>query len=115
MIEGPKRRGALLDLVLANKEELVGDAKVKGSLGCSDHEMMLFRILRAGRRVKSKLTSGLQESRLWPLQRSAWKCPMGCSQWKWGPRKLVNIQISAPSSLRVLEKKKNARRPAWMS
>ena len=46
------RRGALLDLILTNKEGLVGDVKVKGSLGCSDHEMVEFRILRGGSRAK---------------------------------------------------------------
>ena len=33
------RRGVLLDPVLTNQEGLVGDVKVVGSLGCSDHEM----------------------------------------------------------------------------
>ncbi|PKU44633.1 rna-directed dna polymerase from mobile element hypothetical protein [Limosa lapponica baueri] len=33
------RRGALLDLMLTNKEGLVGDVEVRASLGCSDHEM----------------------------------------------------------------------------
>lgn len=33
------RRGALLDLLLPNKEELAGDMKIRGSLDCSDHEM----------------------------------------------------------------------------
>ncbi|GAB0207656.1 mitochondrial enolase superfamily member 1 [Grus japonensis] len=47
----------MLDLVLTNKEGLVGDVKLKGSLGCSDHEMVEFRILRAARRVCSKLTT----------------------------------------------------------
>ncbi|GAB0205107.1 hypothetical protein GRJ2_002976300 [Grus japonensis] len=51
------RRGAMLDLVLTNKEGLVGDVKVKGSLGCSDHEMVEVEILRAARRVHSKLTT----------------------------------------------------------
>ncbi|GAB0202575.1 mitochondrial enolase superfamily member 1 [Grus japonensis] len=55
--EEPTRRGAMLDLVLTNKEGLVGDVKLKGSLGCSDHEMVEFRILRAARRVCSKLTT----------------------------------------------------------
>ncbi|GAB0207435.1 hypothetical protein GRJ2_003209100 [Grus japonensis] len=45
----------MLDLVLTNKEGLVGDVKLKGSLGCSDHEMVEFRILRAARRARSKL------------------------------------------------------------
>ncbi|GAB0202533.1 mitochondrial enolase superfamily member 1 [Grus japonensis] len=45
----------MLDLVLTNKDGLVGDVKLKGGLGCSDHEMVEFRILRAARRVHSKL------------------------------------------------------------
>ncbi|GAB0208218.1 hypothetical protein GRJ2_003287500 [Grus japonensis] len=57
VIEEPTRRGAMLDLVLTNKEGLVGDVKLKGSLGCSDHEMVEFRILRAARRARSKLTT----------------------------------------------------------
>lgn len=31
--------------------------KVKGSLGCRDHEVVGFEILRAARKVESKLTS----------------------------------------------------------
>ncbi|GAB0206600.1 mitochondrial enolase superfamily member 1 [Grus japonensis] len=57
VIEEPTRRGAMLDLVLTNKEELVGNVKLKGSLSCSDHEMVEFRILRAARRARSKLTT----------------------------------------------------------
>ncbi|GAB0199978.1 hypothetical protein GRJ2_002463200 [Grus japonensis] len=57
VIEEPMRRGAMLDLILTNKEGLAGDVKLKGSLGCSDHEMVEFRILRAARRAHSKLTT----------------------------------------------------------
>ncbi|GAB0182547.1 hypothetical protein GRJ2_000720000 [Grus japonensis] len=57
VIEEPTRRGAMLDLILTNKEGLVGDVKLKGSLGCSDHKMVEFRILRAARRACSKLTT----------------------------------------------------------
>ncbi|GAB0184141.1 hypothetical protein GRJ2_000879400 [Grus japonensis] len=71
VIEEPTRRGAMLDLILTNKEGLVGDVKLKGSLGCSDHEMVEFRILGAARRACSNYP-GLQQSRLWPLQGSAW-------------------------------------------
>jgi len=46
----------MLDLVLT-KEGLVGSVKLKDSLGCSDHEMVEFQILRAERRVHSKLTA----------------------------------------------------------
>ncbi|PKU33078.1 glycerol kinase [Limosa lapponica baueri] len=51
------RRGAMLDLVLSNKEGLVGNVKIRGSLGCSDHEMMEFKTLKAARRAHSKLTT----------------------------------------------------------
>ncbi|GAB0205898.1 mitochondrial enolase superfamily member 1 [Grus japonensis] len=57
VIEESTRRGAMLDLILTNKEGLVGDVKLKGSLGCSDHEMVEFRILRAARRAHSKLNT----------------------------------------------------------
>ncbi|MCQ4179366.1 hypothetical protein FK518_27770, partial [Klebsiella pneumoniae] len=57
VIEEPMRRGAMLDLVLTNKEGLVGNVELKGSLGCSDHEMVEFKILRAVRRACSKLST----------------------------------------------------------
>ncbi|GAB0182061.1 mitochondrial enolase superfamily member 1 [Grus japonensis] len=57
VIEEPMRRGAMLDLILTNKEGLVGDIKLKGNLGCSDHKMVEFRIIRAARRACSKLTT----------------------------------------------------------
>jgi len=45
----------LLDLVLKNKEGLVEDMKVGGSLGCSDHEIVEFRILHGGSRAIRKI------------------------------------------------------------
>lgn len=39
----------MLDLAVTNKEELVGNMKLKGSLGCNEHKMMWFKILRAVR------------------------------------------------------------------
>ncbi|KAJ7428463.1 hypothetical protein BTVI_00522 [Pitangus sulphuratus] len=35
-----------MDLVLTIKEALVGNMKLKGSLGCSDHEIVDFEIFR---------------------------------------------------------------------
>ena len=55
VVEESKRKGALLDLVLTNKEGLVEDVKVGGGLGCSDHEMVEFRILRGGSRAISRI------------------------------------------------------------
>jgi len=53
--EEPTRKDALLDLVLTNKEGLEEDVKVGGRLGCSDHEMLEFRILRGGSRAISRI------------------------------------------------------------
>jgi len=55
VVEEPTRKGALLHLVLANKEGLVEDVKAGGRLGCSDHEMVEFRILRGGSRAISRI------------------------------------------------------------
>lgn len=42
------RKGILMDLVLTNKEGLDGDVKFGGSLGCSDNEILYFKILQGG-------------------------------------------------------------------
>ncbi|GAB0209149.1 rapamycin-insensitive companion of mTOR-like [Grus japonensis] len=102
VVEEPTRRGVLLDLVLTNKEGLVGDVKVGGSLGCSDHEMVEFRILRGRSRAISRITTldfrrgnfGLFKDL---LGRIPWVRALegrGC------PRDLVNIQALLPPSSR---------------
>jgi len=55
VVEEPTSRGMLLGLVLTNKEGLVEDVKVGGSLSCSDHEMENFRILCGGSRAISRI------------------------------------------------------------
>jgi len=55
VVEEPTSKSALLDLVLTNKEGLVEDVKAGGRLGCSDHEMVEFRILREGSRAISRI------------------------------------------------------------
>ncbi|KAM6382481.1 uncharacterized protein FN964_001067 [Alca torda] len=101
MVEEPTRRGTMLDLVLTNKEGLVASVKLKGSLGCSDHEMVELKILWAARRACSKLTTldfkrtdfGLLRDL---LGRITWGKSTG---GKSGPRELVSIQGSPiPSS-----------------
>ncbi|GAB0204363.1 hypothetical protein GRJ2_002901900 [Grus japonensis] len=57
VIEEPTRRGAVLDLVLTKKEGLVGNVKLKGSLGCSDQQVVELKIHRAVRRAQSRLTT----------------------------------------------------------
>jgi len=55
VVEEPTRKVTLLDLVLTNKEGLEEDVNVAGRLGCSDHEMVEFRILCGGSRAISRI------------------------------------------------------------
>jgi len=57
VLEEPTRRGVLLDPVLTNKEGLVEDVKAGGSLGCSDDEMVKFRIMHGGSRAVTRITT----------------------------------------------------------
>jgi len=63
----------VLDLVLTTKEGLVGNVKLKGSVGCSNHEIVKFEVLRRSCKEGAQQAHylGLQESRLWPFQGSA--------------------------------------------
>lgn len=58
------RGGALLDLILTNKEETVGDVKAVDHCGCSDHVMMEISILREGNKANSKTTIAEQADSL---------------------------------------------------
>ena len=63
VVEEPTRRDASLNLVLMNKEGLVEHVKVGDRLGCSDHEMVEFAILRGGRKAISMIkTSDLRRA-----------------------------------------------------
>ena len=54
LVSEPTREGALPDLILVNREELVGEIKVGGCLGCNDHEMFEFSILAETKRGVNK-------------------------------------------------------------
>lgn len=47
----------MLDLILTNKKELLGNVRLKGILGFGDHEVVGFAVLRAMSRAQSKLIS----------------------------------------------------------
>ncbi|GAB0190175.1 mitochondrial enolase superfamily member 1 [Grus japonensis] len=62
VVDDPTRREVLLDLVLMNKEGPVGDMNAGGSLGCSDHEMVEFRILHGRSRAGDLVTQDMEEA-----------------------------------------------------
>ena len=45
----------MLDLLLTNVNELIGDIRIGGCLDCSDHAMVEFMFQRDLRQVKSKI------------------------------------------------------------
>lgn len=95
----PTRKGAMLDLVLTNQERLVSNVKHKGSFGCSDHEMVEFKILRVSKRVCNKLAT-LDSSR---ADFELFRKQLGRVTWenkyrggKRGLKKLVSVQGPSP-------------------
>ena len=46
VISTPTRGDAILDLVVTNASELVGDVNIRGSLGCRDHALVELMLLR---------------------------------------------------------------------
>jgi len=55
VIDSPTRRDVILDLLVTNARELIGDMKIGGSLGCSDLALVDFVVLRDIGQVKSKI------------------------------------------------------------
>jgi len=63
VLSEPTSKDALLYLLFVNREGLVGDVMVGGSLGHSDHEMVELKIFNVMRRKNSRVatrTSGEQ-------------------------------------------------------
>jgi len=122
VVEESKRKGALLDLVLTNKEGLVEDVKVGGRLGCSDHELVEFRILRGGSRAISRIkTLGLRRADF-----ALFKELLGGIPWAKALegrglhecRSLFKCHfLHAEERCNLLRKKsrKGGRRPAWLN
>ncbi|GAB0207304.1 hypothetical protein GRJ2_003196000 [Grus japonensis] len=122
VVEESTRRGVVLDLVLTNKEGLVGDVKVGGSLGCSDHEMVEFRILRGRSRAISRITTldfrrgnfGLFKDL---LGRIPWVRALEGRgvQESWSIFKHHFLLAQDQCILKNRKTSKGGRRPAWMS
>lgn len=68
----------MLDLILTNQERPVGNVKVKGSPGCSDHEMGEAQYPEGCEEdAQQAHCLEIQESRLHCIQEFPWKSTMG--------------------------------------
>jgi len=122
VVEEPTRGGVLLDFVLTNRDGLVEEVQVGGSLGCSNHEMVECRILRGGSRVTKRIkaldfrraNSGLFQDLLGGI---LWVRALGDRgvQETWSlfkPYFLYTQDWCIPMSKKS---RKGGRTPAWMS
>ncbi|XP_042743410.1 uncharacterized protein LOC122188845 [Lagopus leucura] len=122
LVREPTRGGALLDLLFANREGLVGDVKVGDCLGQSDHEIVEFSILGDVRRVTTKtaiLNFQRADSDLLRtlVARVPWESLLKGKgvQEAWT---LLKVEILKAQNQAVPEYRKasrRGRRPVWMS
>lgn len=98
----PIRRDVLLDLLFMNKKGLVGNAMAGGSLDCSVHEMVEFRILHGRSMAISRIivldfrqnNSGIFKGLLGGILQ------VRSLEGRAGPNEMVNIQVALPLCLR---------------
>jgi len=122
VIQELTRSGAMLDLVLTNKQGLVGNVKVKRSLVCSDHKMVEFKIRRAARRVRSKLaTLDFRRADFGLLKDLPGRIPWDKAlegrgaQESWSVFKDHLLQAQEGCIPTKGKSGRNARRPTWMN
>ncbi|CAM4591395.1 unnamed protein product [Caretta caretta] len=122
VLEEPTRGRALLDLLLTNREELVGEAKVDGNLGGSDHEMVEFRILTHGRKESSRIqTLDFRKADFDSLRELMGKIPWENNmrgkgvQESWLYFKESLLRLQGQTILMCQKNSKYGRRPAWLN
>lgn len=50
--DSPTRGDMIMDPMVTNASELIGDINIGGSLGCSDHALTYFTVMRGVGQVK---------------------------------------------------------------
>ncbi|KAM6364410.1 uncharacterized protein J5M81_015706 [Pluvialis apricaria] len=122
LVKEPTRGSALLDLLFVNREGLVGDVKVGGRLGHSDHEMVEFSILGEARRGASR-TATLDFRRAdFSLFRSMvesipWEAILKGkgAQEGWSCFKQVLLEAQEKAIPMSLKTSRRGRRPPWLN
>ena len=79
MLDVPTGNEALLDLLLTNQENLLCNISVSDSLGCSDHNIVEFRILLSTLKVSIKMTKVLDFTR---ANFSSLRAQLGGTLWE---------------------------------
>jgi len=116
------RGGAILDVLVTNARELIGDAKTGGSLGCSDHAVMGFTVLRKMSQAKSKVRTLHFRKANFELfkelgNRTPWETALRDkgTEHSWQIFKDVFHRVQELSIPRCKKSGKEGKRPAWLS
>ncbi|PKU42878.1 adaptin ear-binding coat-associated protein 1 [Limosa lapponica baueri] len=122
LVSEPTRESALLGLILVNRKELVGEVKVGGHLGHSDHEMIEFSILgETRRRVTKTATLDFWRPNFNLFRRLLDKIPWedtlkdtGVQEgWTYFRKEVLKAQEQAVPMCRKTSRR--GRRPAWLN
>jgi len=91
----------LLDLILTNKDGLVGDVKVGGRLGCNDCEIVELKILSGRTKAKSRIATIDYQRANFDL----FQDQLGGVSW-------ARVHCCIPKSRKL---RNECRRPVWMN
>ena len=91
----------MLDLLVTNARELIGDVKIRGSLGCSDHALVEFALLREMGQAKSKVrTLNFRKANLQLFKESLCDSLGNCKQGEGSRTELADLYRCFPQSAR---------------
>ncbi|PKU32580.1 nedd4-binding protein 2-like 2 [Limosa lapponica baueri] len=115
-IDSPTQGFAILDLIVTNASELIRDVKIGGSLGCSDHALVEFTVLRdtcQTRSIVRKLNFRKANFQLFKelVNRTPWETVLRDQGGEAG-RSLRTLSIEHKS---CKKSSKKGKRPAWLS
>ena len=123
VIEGPTRGDAILDLLLTDANELIGDIRIGGCLGgCNDHTMIEFMVWRNMRQAKSKISMlNFRKANFQLFRELVNKTPwemvfMGKgAEQSWQIFKEAFLRVQELSIHRYRKSGKESKRPAWLN
>ncbi|PKU36007.1 nedd4-binding protein 2-like 2 [Limosa lapponica baueri] len=121
-IDSPTQGNVILDLIVTNTSELIRDVKIGGNLGCSDHALVEFTVLRDTCRTRSVVgTLSFRKTNLQVfkelVKRTLWEMVLrdkGAEQ-SWQIFKDAFHRAQELSIPRCKKSSKKRKRPAWLS
>ena len=122
VIDSPAQGDAKLNLMLTNASELIGGVKTGGSLGCSDHALVEFTVLRDMGKVKTiVMTLNVRKAKFQLFEelvsRTPWEMVLRDrgEEQSWQIFKDVFHRAQELSVPRCKKSGKEGKTPAWLS